>query len=132
MPLISRADPRTFARLALAVLLSTGACSALHRGAGSEDETDVVTVVVTNQNLLNVTVFNVAQGHRDRLGEVTTATSSTFKLHLRRLSANELRLLADPIGSPRGVTSELLHLTAGDEVHWILESDLSRSHVEIR
>ena len=77
-----------------------------------------------------------ANGHaavrRHRADERTAATTSSFKLHLRRLPANEVQLLADPIGSARGVTSELLRVSPGDEVRWILESDLARSHVEIR
>lgn len=117
---------------ALALVAATGACNALRRGSGPEDETDVVMVTVVNHNQLNVTVFSVAQGRRDRLGEVTAAATSSFRLHLRRLPANELQLLADPVGSPRTATSELLHVAAGDEVRWILETDLARSHVEIR
>ena len=53
-------------------------------------------------------------------------------MHLRRLPGNELQLYADPIGSNRGVTSEIVHVSAGDTVEWTLESDLARSHVMIR
>jgi hypothetical protein len=102
------------------------------RGNSSGDETDVVTVMVVNHHQLNVTVFNIVQGRRDRLGEVTSATTGTFKLHTRRLAANEIRLLADPIGSSRAVTSEVVHVEPGDEVRWVLETDLARSHIEVR
>ena len=118
-------------RFALALLLASAACSALRHNP-PEDETDVITIRIVNNNLLNVTVFNVASGHRDRLGEVTSAASSSFRLHLRRLPANEIQLMADPIGSRRPVTSELLRVSPGDEVQWVLESDLARSHVVIR
>jgi hypothetical protein len=91
-----------------------------------------VTVTVVNHHALNVTVFNVAQGRRDRLGEVTAAATASFKLHARRLPGSELQLLADPIGSSRPVTSELVHVSAGDVVQWMLESDLARSHIQIR
>jgi hypothetical protein len=128
----SHDNVRALTRLALAFLLCAGACSALRRGNGPEDETDVVTVLVINHHLLDVALYNVAQGRRDRLGEVTAAATSSFKLHLRRLPANEVQLLADPVGSSRGVTSELLRVSPGDEVRWVLESDLARSHVEIR
>jgi hypothetical protein len=116
----------------LVVLFGSTACSAMRRGNVSDDETDVVTVVVVNHHQLNVTVYNIVQGRRDRLGEVTSAASSSFKLHLRRLTANDIQLLADPIGSTRAVTSEVVHVAAGDEVRWILETDLGRSHIEIR
>lgn len=95
------------------------------------DDTDIVTVNVINHHQLNVTVFNVASGRRDRLGEVTAAASSSFKVHLRRLANREMQLLADPIGSSRTTRTELLRVDAGDTVSWILETDLARSHVEI-
>ena len=114
------------------MLLLAAACSTLKRGDSPADETEVVTVTVVNHHPLNVTVFSVAQGRRDRLGEVTTAATSSFKVHMRRLPGNELQLLADPIGSPRTATSELLHVGPGDTVQWILETDLARSHVQIR
>ncbi|MDB4877724.1 MAG: hypothetical protein JWM41_4170 [Gemmatimonadetes bacterium] len=97
----------------------------------ADDETDVVTVNVVNHHLLNVVVFNVVQGHRDRLGDVTSASSMSFRLHLRRMVGGELQLYADPVGATRGVTSELLHVSAGDTVDWTLETDLARSHIEI-
>jgi hypothetical protein len=124
-------QPKRRARFALAFLLAGIACSALRHNP-PEDETDVITITIVNNNLLNVTVFNVASGHRDRLGEVTAAASSSFKLHLRRLPANEIQLTADPIGSPRPVTSELVRVSPGDVVQWVLESDLARSHIVIR
>ena len=101
-------------------------------GIASQDETDVVTVVIVNNHPLNVAVFNVAHGRRERLGEVTAIATSSFKVHLQRLPANELQLHADPIGSTRPVTSELLHVSPGDLVQWTLESNLARSHIMIR
>jgi hypothetical protein len=95
------------------------------------DDTDVVTVEIVNHHQLNVTVFNVAAGRRERIGEVTAAASSSFKLHLRRLPNSEMQLLADPIGSSRTTRTELLRVGAGDVVSWVLETDLARSHVEI-
>ena len=113
-------------------MLSLAACTTLKRGDSTADETEVVTVTVVNHHPLNVTVFSVAQGRRDRLGEVTTAATSSFKVHMRRLPGNEMQLLADPVGSSRTTTSELLHVGPGDTVQWILETDLARSHVQIR
>jgi hypothetical protein len=115
----------------LLLLLGGAACTPFRNGQ-PEDQTDVVTVMIVNHHALNVNIFSVAQGRRDRLGEVTAAGSASFRLHTRRLPGNELQLRADPIGSSRPVTSELLHVTAGDVVQWMLESDLARSHIAIR
>ena len=113
LPFVNHSEFRA-ARVAL--LLASGGCAAL-RHSQPEDETDVVTVMIVNNHTLNVAVFNVAHGRRDRLGEVTAMASSSFKLHLRRLPANEIQLRADPIGSPRPVTSELLRVSPDDLVH---------------
>ena len=118
-------------RLGLSLVLATSACASLRRGDVPEDDTDIVTVNIINHHQLNVTVFNVASGRRDRLGEVTAAAASSFKVHLRRLANREMQLLADPVGSSRTARTELLRVDAGDTVSWILETDLARSHVEI-
>jgi len=118
-------------RFGLSLLVATSACASLRRGDVPVDDTDIVTVNVINHHQLNVTVFNVASGRRDRLGEVTAAASSSFKVHLRRLANREMQLLADPVGSSRTTRTELLRVDAGDTVSWILETDLARSHVEI-
>jgi hypothetical protein len=124
--------PTRRAALAALILLALSACTRMRSAAIEEDDTDVITLNIVNHHLLNVTVFNVIQGHRDRLGEVTSASKTSFKLHLRRMAGGDLQLYADPVGATQGVTSERLHLSAGDTVEWTLETDLARSHVEIR
>ena len=116
----------------MAIVLTSVACNALRRGGSPEDETDIITVSVANHHQLDVAVFNVVHGRRDRLGQVTAAATMSFTLHLRRLPTNEIQLLADPVGSPRTFTSELVRVVAGDTVQWTLESELSRSHIQIR
>jgi hypothetical protein len=117
--------------IALILVFASQGCARLRSPGIPEDETDVVTINVVNHHLLNVAIYNVVQGHRDRIGEVTSAAAASFRIHLRRVVAGELQLYADPVGATRGVTSELLHLTAGDRVDWTLETDLDRSHIEI-
>jgi hypothetical protein len=121
----------SIAHLGLSLLLAASACASLRHSDTPEDDTDVVTVMIINHHQLNVTVFNVASGRRDRIGEVTAAASSSFKIHIRRLPNSEMQLLADPIGSSRTTRTELLRVGAGDTVSWVLETDLARSHVEI-
>ncbi len=119
------------ARLGLSLVFATTACASLRHEDIPVDDTDVVTVEVVNHHQLDVTVFNVAGGRRDRIGQVTAAAAASFKLHVRRLPNSEMQLLADPIGSSRTTRTELLRVGAGDTVSWILETDLARSHVEI-
>jgi hypothetical protein len=121
-------------RVAVTLLLCIGitACRARAGTPIQEDDTDAITVSIVNHYRLNVVVFNVASGHRDRLGEVTAAATGSFTLHLRRYVGNEIQLLADPIGSPETVKTEALHLVPGDVLEWTIEDALARSHYEIK
>src|SRR4051812_6666628 len=128
-------EPRTITRRFFLAGVGTAlasACLPAHMAPVVDDDSDLVSLSIVNHHRLNVTVFNVAQGRRDRIGEVTAAATATFPLHLRRLVGNEIQLLADAIGSPETVRSELLHLSAGDTVEWTLETELNRSHVMLR
>lgn len=116
----------------LAALLVLSGCLMRRGSSIEEDDSDLVTLTVINHHRLNVTVFNVAAGHRDRIGDVTAAASAQFKLHLRRYVANEIQLYADAVGSPETTRAELLRLRPGDEVDWTLETDLARSHLIVR
>src|SRR3954469_10136056 len=95
-------------RLFLAALLLCSACLIRRGPSADEDDSDLVTINVINHHRLNVTVFNVAQGRRDRIGEVTAASNAQFRLHLRRYVASEIQLYGDAVGSPETVRAELL------------------------
>jgi hypothetical protein len=125
------AHRRSLGILGLSLLLAAGGCASVRHNETAVDDSDVVTVEIVNHHQLNVTIFNVASGRRDRFGEVTAAASSSFKIHVQRLPNNEIQLMADPIGSSRTTRTELLRVNVGDTVSWVLETDLARSHVEI-
>jgi hypothetical protein len=97
------------------------------------DEPDVVTISVSNNNPLDITVYAVNSGMRVRLGTVSTASTQRFTLSLHQISpTGELQLLADPVGSRRTMTSEAIHVFAGQAVEWILQVDLRQSSLTIR
>ena len=88
--------------------------------------------MIVNNHALNVAVFNVAHGRRERLGEVTAMASSSFKLHLRRLPANEIQLRADPIGSTATGDERVGARFAGRSRSMDARIELARSHIAIR
>jgi hypothetical protein len=118
-------------RLAFAIILAAAACHA-NTGANAEDDSDVVTLSIVNHNRLDVVIYNVADGHRDRLGDVTAATTRNFTLHMNRFPAGEIQLYADPIGQLTGQRSESVRPLPGQTVEWTLESDLQRSFISIK
>lgn len=88
---------------------------------------------VANHNVLDMNVFNVGRGIRERLGMVVANTTSTFKIGPRQLGgAGDLQLRAEPIGGTRSFTSEVVHVYPGDVVQWTLEVDLLRSWLTLK
>jgi hypothetical protein len=117
--------------LLMLVSLSAGAC--VKRSVMQQDVNGTITVRIANNNQLDVTVYVVNQGMRMRIGTVTSASTARFELPLRQIgSSGEFRLLADPIGSTRTMTSEVVHVFPGQVVEWTLAPDLRQSSLAIR
>jgi hypothetical protein len=98
----------------------------------STPENAQFTIRVVNHNVLDVTLYVVHDGHRERLGNATAATTAQFSFLLRRLGAGrEFSLQADPIGSRTPVRTETFMAREGQIVTWTLESDFSRSTITV-
>ncbi|HEU0052073.1 MAG TPA: hypothetical protein VFQ39_02805 [Longimicrobium sp.] len=90
------------------------------------------TVKVENYNWQDVVVYVVQSGQRIRLGMVTSMSTAKFRLPERFLgSASDIRLLADPIGSTNGYTTEAIRVAGGQEVSLSLQNSLALSSVAI-
>jgi hypothetical protein len=91
-----------------------------------------VTLQVTNHNFLDVTVFVLHDGVRQRIGLVTGSSTQSFTLPGRMVAvSHELALLGDVVGSPAVVRTETLIVQPGQRIEWTLESDLRRSSVGV-
>jgi hypothetical protein len=118
-------------RAALTVLVMTSSGCVKH--SVIPDEPDTITIRVSNNNSLDMTVYAVNQTMRVRLGLVNTASTQRFTVSLHQISpTGELQLLADPVGSRRTLTSEAIHVFAGQAVEWTLQADLRQSSLVIR
>lgn len=125
-----RRAARFFAAIVPALLLLASGCI---KHSVIPDEPDVITIQVENNNPLDITVYAVNNSMRVRLGTVSTASSQRFTLNLHQISpTGELQLLADPIGSRRTMTSESIHVFAGQAIEWILQVDLRQSSLTLR
>ena len=90
------------------------------------------TVHVINDNWNDMTVYAVTNGYRRRLGTVTSFTSRVLTLPPTLLILNdELRLVADPIGSRGVYVSEPLVVNAGDVVEWTVRNNIRLSNIFI-
>jgi hypothetical protein len=122
--------------LAAAVCLAPG-CSRATESAGEREVVyradATITVRVVNRSQLDAVVYLVHDGARDRLGAVTAATASNFTVRTRSLATGgEFTLLADPVGSKRPTSTEVLRLSQGSVFTWTLETDFSRGAVMVQ
>lgn len=120
-------------RVAVPMLMLLAAPAGCIKHSVIPDDPDVISISVSNSNPLDMTVYVVNQSMRMRLGTVSTASTQHFTVSLHQISpTGELQLLADPIGSRRTFTSELIHVFAGQAVEWVLQADLRQSTLTIR
>lgn len=90
-------------------------------------------VVVRNNNWLDMRIILTVDGQRYQLGTVTSFTRAVFKMPRGiTLDSDQIRLLADPIGSRDAYASPLLLVNHGDVVEWRLENNLALSSLSVR
>lgn len=123
-------------------VLAVGAATALAACAppSTHDEStpapaveDGMTLHVANNNVLDMRVFVVRDGYRYRLGNVSSMTARAFQITPKMLGgAQQLRLLADPIGSRDAFSTETIPIQAGATIDWQVERDPRFSTVTLR
>ena len=88
-----------------------------------------VVLTVDNRSWLDVVLYAVSDGTRQRIGMVGAATSRAFELPERLLrTGSELHFVADPLGETP-YESERVLVQPGQRVLWTLESQLARSSI---
>ncbi len=98
-----------------------------HKGNDEYEPQEPITVRVTNHNWSDVVIYATRTGVRYRLGDVTTGREAVFRLPRELLTASDLRLLVDPIGSNSYFQTEVLLVSPGQEVHLTVENQISTS-----
>ena len=111
-------------RLLLLLLLVSGACRSAREAADQEPgpERGPATLEVENQNFLDMTVYVVDGGVRQRLGVArgNSTTSLAIPDRLIRGGASPLRFLADPIGGEGLPVTEEIVVEPGDTVRLVI------------
>jgi hypothetical protein len=98
------------------------------RVAGTADPT--ATVYVANNHSLDIRVYAVSGGRRERLGNITSFNSRTFTLPKWFLNTgHDFRLVAYPIGARTSVATHELYAYPGDVVEWQVRHNLRLSSV---
>ncbi|MBC7790943.1 MAG: hypothetical protein H7Z74_13435 [Anaerolineae bacterium] len=78
---------------------------------------------VENRSFLDVTVYLLQQGNRQRLGMASGASTTTVMIRKQFLIgySGELRFIADPVGSPNTIVSDAISIRPGEHIHWTLD-----------
>lgn len=98
-----------------------------HKGDDQMEPEEPITVRVTNHNWSDIVIYATRIGVRYRLGDVTTGREEVFRLPRELVTASDLRLLVDPIGSNAYFQTEVLLVSPGQEIHLTVENQLSTS-----
>jgi hypothetical protein len=111
-------------RLLVLLLLVIGACRSAREGSDDEPgpERGPASLEIENQNFLDMTVYVVEGGARQRLGVArgNSTTTLTIPEQLIRGGASPLRFLADPIGQEGLPVTEEIVVEPGDAVKLVI------------
>ncbi len=120
------------ALISLPLILALAGCWR-HRGEASVTSPYArSTLHIENHHWLDVDIYVVHDGQRSRLGTVTAATSKDFIFPRSMVGQlGQIRLIADPVGSPEEIRTETIVVKPGNRVTWTLESSLSRSSLAV-
>ena len=95
-----------------------------------------VMVQVENHNSADLTIYAIVEGHRSRIGVVTTAATERFDITRLLGVLREVRLVAETAGGRTGggesIATDRVAVQRGQTLVWTLESALRRSILEIR
>jgi hypothetical protein len=124
--------------LGLLLLLSAAACAsntskdaagpAPIGGADSAQASSGIQVQVDNQNISDMNIYLLRSGTRWLVGQAGGLSKSTLTIPGSVAPTDlRVRLLADPIGGSRPVTTPLLIVPRGQRIYWSIGSDPSMS-----
>jgi hypothetical protein len=115
-----------------ATLSSVGACSHNYYEAGGEvAPSGAIGLQVRNENFLDMDVYAVSNGLATRIGTVTGNSTAHFVLN-ESLAAQDLRIVATPIGGNGRASSGNITVAPGETIDFRIGSTLRNSSVVIR
>jgi hypothetical protein len=86
---------------------------------------------ITNKNWLDVNVYAVRAGTRERIGIVRAFDTQVFVLPPYLLDTRGLRLHVDPIGSPQSYQTDVIPVWPGQWIHLVVQEKLNQSHYSV-
>ena len=136
-PATRRPAPPPASVFLLAAVLAATACATPGGGAApvtdGQERPDHVAIRVMNNAWSAIHVYVVAGGQWQSLGVLSSQSTEDYTVAWSRLGGrNEIRLVADPVGSTEGYFSDPILVQPGDLVEWTLQNNLALSSVSVR
>lgn len=115
------------------VALETTGCMRRARPADPDSPTvPVVTIArITNNNFLDVKVYAVRSGSRERIGIVRSFETQVFELPRHMLELPGLRLHVDPVGSPQSYQTDVIPAWPGQLIELVVQERITQSHYAV-
>ena len=117
---------------AVATLAIAAGCTSGHDAPNGPVPAGPTQVVVENHNWLDVTVYAVRSGMRQRLGTVGTAMTGTFRIPPSLIGqGGQVQLLVDPIGASQTRLLPPISIVNGDRIDVAIHNHLPLSSISV-
>jgi hypothetical protein len=119
-----------YARAGLIVLLGlSSACAASHSAPTSSPEplASEIPVQIDNQNFSDMEIYVVKSGQRLLIGQAGGLAKTTLTIKNATRGDGRIRLLAEPVGAVRRISTPLLVVPQGQRIFWTIGSDPATS-----
>jgi len=93
----------------------------------SADHKDRIPVQIDNQNYSDMEIYVVRSGQRWLIGQAGGLTKTTLTIRNAIRGNGQVRLLADPVGGARPITTPTLVVPPGQSIFWTIGSDPATS-----
>lgn len=118
----------------LAVLLGGAGCG--HAGQEGDEapapRRSPITLVLSNQNFADMTIYSVEVGRRARVGMVGGNSSATLNVSSSFFPGGRLNLVAVPIGGSGRAGTGPLMVNGGETVYFTITPQLSTSYASVQ
>jgi hypothetical protein len=113
----------------IALLVLSSACAAHHStpASGPEPSSAEIPVQIDNQNFNDMEIYVVRNGSRWLIGRASGLSKTTLLIKNAIQGDGRVRLLADPIGGVRPITTPTLVVPPGQRIFWTIGSDPATS-----
>lgn len=118
---------------ALLLVGSAAGCASLTGGrSAAASAGDGVSVVVTNDNWQDATIYAVGVGPSVRLGTVTSMKTERFRVPPGAMGPGTVQLRAELLGSSAARTTDPIMIQPGEAVYWTIQNYLPLSSYAVR